>query len=1026
VRNRTFKATLIASALASILTVGSAAAADKNNGSVAGNVAIQGGQHLGNVTVVLKHNGKGFTRTTTTDADGKFNLKALPIGQYTIEFVKDGYQTIKQSQLTVKAGNKANYDINMSLAGVETISVTGQMIQRVDMASSTSSISFDAEELALLPIGQDATSVALLSPGTSLAADGSGDYGRGASFSGSSVAENGVFLNGLNITDIRKGLGNLSIPWEAIGQTSVISGGVGAEYGNFIGGVTDYVSKSGSNEFKMGVSVTSNLGNVFNTQSPTTYRSDTGHPNDDGSYPSVLNINNTEDYSSNRKINLWASGALVEDTLFFYALLNPQTSNSRSAGANSISSTKSDADYWFAKVDWIINDNHNVGITALNNEWEFGTRNADYAFADGSGKRTGEYGAPSQSESGGSLVSINYSGILTDELTVSAVYGVTKQDSTSINPTADISPAWDNRTGSWHRIGSWTNQNASSVQKDEREQFRVDFDYELDDHTIRFGYSSEKVTTFDDTSYAGDGTKYYLYTAGDGTESFYNEQMQKQADRLGTTYTPVALPTGTEYIAGKTYTKQGTTESNYTSFYVEDSWAVTDQLTLNLGLRNSEFDSYTGTGEKYVEMSNQLAPRLGVTYDLFEDGSTKLFANYGRYFMPISPNTSARMVLPETNSTAYALYDDAAQLNDLNQPGTFNPFYTDTASDGELAQPVSTYVDKDLDPMFSDEIAFGFTHELNEDWVVGAKYTYQNLKSSIEDTNLVYALTQKWGKDNPAELEKLQRLGLNTNVGWLALVVNPGNDIKLAYDINEDGTVAADEFVKWDAAYLGLPKAERKYHSIELTATGQVSEEFKLSASYTWSRSEGNTEGLVSGAHSQADPGWSGSFDAPELTDNSYGLTSNDIPHKFKVYGTYQIIDDLVAGFSVSAQSGRPINKLGYHPQGVGSCAIEPKVTDCSDIRGTDFYYNSLPSERGSHGHSDWIYNVDLSINYSMDVKHGSLNAYAKVFNVFDFDTASTYNDNAEQSEGLDSPNYRNPTSFQSPRYMQVGISYEF
>lgn len=1025
-KNRTFKVTLIASALASAMTVSSAFAADKNNGSVAGQVAVSSGENLENVTVLIKHNGKGFSRTTTTNADGKFNLKALPVGQYTIEFVKNGYQTIKQSQLTVSAGNKSNYDINMSLAGIETISVSGQMIQRIDMASSTSAVSFDAEELSLLPIAQDTSSIALLSPATSLAADGSGDYGRGVSFNGSSVAENGVFLNGLNITDIRKGLGNISIPWAAIGGSSVISGGVGAEYGNFIGGVTDYVSKSGSNEFKFGVNVNSDLGHVLNSNSPTTYRFDTGHPNDDGSYPSVLDINNTEDYYSNRKINVWASGALIEDTLFFYALLNPQTSKSKWAGANSISEKNSDADYWFAKVDWVINDNHNVGVTALNNEWEFGTRNADYEFADGSGKRTGEYGEPSQSESGGSLFSVNYSGVITDDLSVSAVYGVTKQDSKSINPSAHISPAWDNRTGTWYRIGTWTDQYASAIQENERKQFRFDFDYEYNDHTIRFGYSTEKVTTYDDTSYSGDGVKYYLYSAGSGTEDWFNEQLLKQSERLGTTYAPVTLPQGAEYIAGRTYTKKGSTESNYTSFYIEDSWSVTDQLTLNLGLRNSEFDSFTGTGEKYVEMSNQIAPRLGVTYDLFDDGSTKLFANYGRYFMPISPNTSARMVLPETNSTAYALYDDAAQLNDVNQPGTFNAFYTDTSSDGELAQPISTYVDKDLEPMYSDEIAFGFSHEVNEDWVVGAKFTYQKLISSIEDTNLVYALTQKWGKENPAELEKLQRLGLNTNVGWLALVVNPGNDIKLAYDINEDGTVASDEYVEWSAEYLGLPQAERKYKSIELTTTGQVTEDLNITASYTWSRSEGNTEGLVSGVHSQADPGWSGSFDAPELTDNSYGRTSNDIPHRFKLYGTYKIIDDLTLGFNASAQSGRPINKLGYHPQGVGSCAVEPKITDCSDIRGTDFYYNSQPSARGSHGHSDWIYNLDLSLSYKFDVSYGSLSAYAKVYNVFDGDTPLTYNDVAEQEEGVDSPNYRNPTSFQSPRYMSVGITYEF
>lgn len=1022
--NKSFKLTMIATSLAAVMSMSSAFAADKINGSVAGQVMAQSGQSLANVAVEIKHNSKGLVRKTNTDASGKFNLKSLPIGQYTIRFIKNGYETIEQGQLSVLAGNKATFDINMNLAGVETISVTGQMIQRIDMASSTSAISFDASELAALPVAQDTTSIALLAPSTSLAADGSGDYGRGASFNGSSVAENGVFLNGLNITDIRKGLGNIDFPWEAIGQTSVISGGVPAEYGNYIGGITDYVSKSGNNEFKFGVKVDANLGNFLAEQAPTTYNFDTAHPNPDGSYPSVLDTNNTEDYYSKRKVNLWASGAIIEDTLFFYALLNPQESTNRWAGSNDISQKNSEADYWFGKIDWHINDEHMLGFTALNNEWDYETYNAEYEFNNGSGKRTGDYGQPSKSSSGGSLFSVNYSGILTDELTVSAVYGVTKQDSNSINPTADQSPAWDKRSGSWERVGNWTNQYASAISENEREQFRVDFDYELgEEHTVRFGFSSEKITTYDDLSYAGDGAKYYFYTASAGDVSWFNDAVQKQAERNGTTFTPISLQAGDEYSTKRIYTKKGSTESNYLSFYVEDSWTVTDQLTLNLGVRNSSFDAYTGTDEKYLDMKDQWAPRLGATYDLFGDGTTKLFANYGRYFMPISPNTSARMVLPETNLYRYGTFDG---INANNQATNFNEFYADINSDGELAQPVSTFVDKDLDPMYSDEIAFGVSHELNDDWVVGAKFTYQNLKSSIEDTNLVYALVQKWGKENPAELEKLQRLGLNTNVNWLALVINPGNDIKLSYDVNEDGTVADDEFVKWDADYLGLPQAKRKYRALELTMQGSPNDNSSIYASYTWSRSEGNTEGLVSGVHSQADPGWSGSFDAPELTDNSYGRTSNDIPHKFKVYGDYQITDDLNIGFFASAQSGRPINKLGYHPQGVGSCAIEPAVTDCSDIRGTDFYYNGADSPRGSHGHSDWIYNLDLRLSYNVDVGYGDLKLSANIYNVLNSDTALTYNDVAELEQGVDSPNYRNPTSFQTPRYVSLTARYEF
>lgn len=359
-------------------------------------------------------------------------------------------------------------------------------------------------------------------------------------------------------------------------------------------------------------------------------------------------------------------------------------------------------------------------------------------------------------------------------------------------------------------------------------------------------------------------------------------------------------------------------------------------------------------------------------------------------------------------------------------------------SDGELAQPVSTFVDKDLEPMYSDEFVLGVQHELNDNWVLGARYIYRDLKSSIEDTNLKFALVEKWGRENPEELETLQALGLNTNVGWLALVINPGNPIKLAYDKNQDGTVASDEYVQWDAEYLGLPQAKRQYHALELTAEGQISEKFKLNASYTWSKNEGSTEGLVSGAHSQADPGWSGSYDAPELTDNSFGRTSNDIPHKIKMFGIYDITEEFSLGFNMNIQQGRPINKFGYHPQGVGSCS-EPMwlddaktqfnsnaITDCTDIRGTDFYYNGQPSPRGSHGHSKWIYNLDLNASYSTEVVGGNLFISATIFNVFDFDTATSYYDNAELAESIDNPNYRRPEQFQAPRSAQLTVRYEF
>ena len=58
--------------------------------------------------------------------------------------------------------------------------------------------------------------------------------------------------------------------------------------------------------------------------------------------------------------------------------------------------------------------------------------------------------------------------------------------------------------------------------------------------------------------------------------------------------------------------------------YVQDEWKITNQLTMNAGLR---FDQMW----QYVD-ANQLSPRLSVTYKPFEN--TTIHAGYARYFTP--------------------------------------------------------------------------------------------------------------------------------------------------------------------------------------------------------------------------------------------------------------------------------------------------------------------------------------------------------------------------------------------------------
>ncbi len=1008
----------IAVGTALMLAIPSAIAANKINGSIAGQVSVQSGTSLANVQVEIKHESKGVMRSTTSDSNGNFNIKSLPIGKYTIKFTKDGFEAIEEKQIEIKAGTKAAFNVAMFANGdIERISVTGSKVQMVDFESSTTQLVLTAYDLARLPVAQDLTSVALLAPSSSLAADQNGDYGRGASFNGSSVAENGFFLNGLNITDIRKGLGNIDLPWEAIAQTNVVTGGVSAEYGQFIGGVTDLVSKSGDNELKFGVSV-DYIPSSLASQSPDTWGYSTvSDSNGDYPFDPVMIDNNGDTSYEEMRYNIYASGAIIEDTLFFYGIFNPQKIDDDYANEQEAIEDRrytykdKEADYWLGKLDWFITDEHSLGFTALNNEWE-----QDYAYKTGP---SGEMSDPEQSTWGGSMWSVNYDGIITDEITLSAIYGVTEQTSNSINPTAEMSPVWDSRNDwGWDKIGDWVGTYKNELREDTRTQFRVDLDWELGEHTLRFGISQEVVETSDNIAYAGSGKEYEYRIMSQGTLDWIN------GNRADLGQGPVtSIAAGDEYYRAREYSRIGTAESTNTALYIQDTWNVTDEITLNIGLRNSSFESKTGEGDTYAEMDNQWAPRLGAIWDIGGNGVTKLSINYGRYFMPISPNTSVRMTLGETNQYDYATFD---AIGTNGEPTNPESMYLLNYGDGTFTQPYETLVDADLDPMYSDEISLAVTHELNENWIVGARYVYQDLISSIEDTNMKYTLT-KWMEANPEEAAKLDP-NWDISGGWVGLVMNPGSPVRLAYDQNEDGVVSKDEGVIWSADYIGLPKAERTYQALELTIEGKPTENSSLQASYTYSRSEGNTEGLVSGTHSQADPGWSGSFDSPEFTDHSYGNTSNDIPHKFKVFGTYDFTDNLNAGIVFFAQEGRARNILGYHPTDVDSCAPGKDITWCDDWDRNNFYTNGEPSPRGAGGHGDWITSLDMSVNYTIDLGHGQVKLSAKVFNVLDSNTAATYNDMTEfdKTIGLKDPNYGNPTSYQAPRSFLFSARYDF
>ncbi|MBE7215441.1 carboxypeptidase regulatory-like domain-containing protein [Shewanella benthica] len=979
--------TLAAIAVGSVLMMSAPAAiAADGLGTIKGHITTDMGSNVGNAKVLIKHESKGIVKETTTGANGSFSLKGLPIGNYTITIIKDGFYQVKEQHVAVTLGNALTFDVALDseTANVERISVSGARISRVDTSSTTTSQVISMAELNQLPVELDSTAIALLTPGSVSGDDGFG----GVAIGGSSVAENGYYLNGLNITDLRKGMGDIDLPWEAIAQTEVQTGGVSAEYGRFIGGVVNLVSKSGDNDWAFGAKA---------EIAPDGLASSSLRTKDDGSIEEVQ-----DGYWQETEYNIWASGALIEDKLFFYGLWNPNKEEETISGESTQRDKEWDTNRWFTKLDWYMHEDHSLGIMAFSNE-------GDYSSTQYQRKEDGSRGDTiglTESTYGGIGWNAQYTGYLTDDITLSAMYGEITQSTKDNSGTLDQSTYEDYRSGSYERLGDWVGFGSSETE-DKRITYRIDLDWVIGDHTLRGGYDYERLEIADIYTPHGDG--WYEYYAAGADNSY-------------------GLAEGTEYADLRIWGKNSQTENVHTALYISDSWAVTDTVTINAGVRYSEFSNTTGSGEKYVDLDGQYAPRLGATWDVLGDGSSKVYGSYGRYFQPVSPNTNLRMASSAYDSHIISYLD---AVNADGSPVLGDEISRRTVADGTVPDADQLFNNK-AGSMYSDEFALGYQQQINDDWAVGIRGVYRDLKQSIEDVSFNYGMNQ-WIKDN-YDAETWHAGNGETSAedyfvgGWFPTLTNPGIGTEIYYDVDGDGV---KETVDVNAEQMGFPNAERTYKAIELNFSGNITEDFTINGSYTWSKSEGNTEGLVRSDNEQADPGWTTSFDYPELMDNGDGYLPNDRRHNFKLYGVYHITEDLSVGFNSYLESGRPINAFGIHPEDQGYCvqaiAIDGTCYGREWYGASSFYADGEPVSRGSMGRTEWTYNIDLNVSYTLDMESaGRLNFKLNVFNLFDFDGIKGVDEQYELDSGAQNVRYGYADSFQKPRYVRASVRYDF
>ncbi|HET7217186.1 MAG TPA: carboxypeptidase regulatory-like domain-containing protein, partial [Vicinamibacterales bacterium] len=229
--------------------------AQSATGSIEGTIVDQSGALMPGVTVTVEHLETGTTRTAVTDENGIFRVLLLPVGVYDVTAELSGFNTRKLPEIKVTVGQVVTLRVQMAVSGVaETVNVTGGT-PVVETSRSQVSSTITETSVQNLPVnGRNFIDFALLTPGVTRDVR-TGDI----SFAGQRGTLNSLVVDGADNNNTFFGqtigrTGSLRAPYQfsqdAVKEFQVNSNAFSAEYGRAGGAVINVVTKSGTNELR--------------------------------------------------------------------------------------------------------------------------------------------------------------------------------------------------------------------------------------------------------------------------------------------------------------------------------------------------------------------------------------------------------------------------------------------------------------------------------------------------------------------------------------------------------------------------------------------------------------------------------------------------------------------------------------------------------------------------------------------------------------------------------------------------------
>jgi len=931
----TNRSRIVIGALFVLLLVPAAMFAQGTTGQLTGNVT-QNGAALPGVTVTIASPSMQGTRTSVTNENGAFNFAALPPGNYTVTFALEGMQTVtRRTNVALLQTSRVDADLKMA-AVAEAITVTASAPTVLETTQVETNVK--QAEVNRLPINRNPVAVANLTPGVTTNGPGGNTV-----ISGAMSYDNLWLVNGAVVNENLRGQPHQLYIEDAIQETTVLTGGVSAEYGRFTGGVVSALTKSGGNEFSG--SLRDSLDNPsWTSKSVATQATPISHVNQ--TYEATL------------------GGRIVRDRLWFFSAGRYANTDQQSTlTAVSTLPNPSLANYTVAnkfrrfegKLTGQITTKHSLVASYLNNDVK-STNNCQCGCLD---FRT----IDPQVHNPNNFKTLHYNGIITNSFLVEGDWakkyfafvgfgGDQPPGATSAAQIASGTPANDTvATGAIFNAPYFCGTCGPETRNNREWELKGRYflgTKSLGTHNVVVGYDDWAEQRASNNYQSPTNFRFDVRTNApvqnpDGTVS-----IQVHGDPTGNGDRIIWFPIQFASLGSNLAT---------TSVFANDKWDLNPHFSFNLGAR---YDKNNGEDSLHnvVSRDSNVSPRLGMIFDVFGNGRVRLDANYGVYVGRLAETV-------------------AGGASPAGNPATFR----------------FAYAGPDL-PLEDSRVAIQQVF----DWFLANGGTNRNfISASIPGFN-----TKLLGSIKSPNMREIT-VGAGTQIGrgfFRADYINRDwRDFYAQTTTLQTGTVVNP--ANNQPADLNLitnsDTPKRKYWAAQFQGQYQLPLNFGIGGNYTYSKLTGNIEGETSGSGPVSLSGLDVAYPQYQnFAQNApIGFLNEDQRHKLRLWGDWTLgtpFGRFNIGLLERFDSGLPYS---------ASAATPITAAMLKDASGNTIYPNGAPrdpahdyanrpvsvtyffSSRGQY-RADNLIATDLALNYELPIHGVGLFAKGEVSNVFD------------------------------------------